>query len=288
VVFNSLALIQRRQGHWAQSLANARRASELDPANLRYLRNMVATLRAGRRWDELLATQSRIVALLPGDLNEAFLLAYDHFLATGSKREVEQFFAGLSPQERDSPLSLTLRKGWVSTVGDFAEAVRLDRLQPWYDDDGTPRWTQAYFGAYSYLALGDLAAARARLGDFPAELRAQLKQEPKNVRFWEFLGGMEAILGHKEEALRCAEHGVELLPESLDALDGGTAAAVRALVYDLSGEKEKALAEYTRLFRTPLTNFGNAYEAKYQYSSLTGDPRYQALVNDPNNNAPLF
>jgi tetratricopeptide (TPR) repeat protein len=252
------------------------------------LRNMLATLRVGRRWDELLATQGRIVALTPGNIDEAYLLAYYHFVATGSTREVEQFFAGLSPQVRDSALSLALQKGWAGAVGDYAEAVRIDRLQPYYDEDGTPRWEQAFFAATNYYFLGDQAGAKARLGDFPAELRGLVAREPKNVRLFEFLAGMEVILGHKEEALRCAESAVEFLPETRDALDGSAAATARALTYELTGEKEKALAEYTRLYRIPSFRLVSVHEFKRQFSPLKGDPRFEALLNDPANNAPLF
>ena len=288
IVFNSLALILRRQGRWAQSLVNARRAAELDPSNISYQRNLLATLRAGRRWDEALATQRRIIALLPGDLQEVYHLAYGHFLATGSTREGEAFFAGLTPEQKNSPLGIELRKGWAGNIGDYAEAIRLDKLQPYYEEDGVPHYEQALFAAFNYDSSGDHAGARARLGNFPDELRALLAQEPKSVRRWSFLAGMEAILGHKEEALRCAERSVELLPESRDALDGVSYAAFRATTYDTVGEKEKALAEYTRLFRVPATLLMNVHEFKYGFSTLKGDPRYEAMLNDPQNNAPLF
>ena len=288
IVFNSLALIQRRQGRWAQSLVNARRASELDPANINYLRNLLATLRAARRWDEALATQRRIITLLPGNLQEAFILAYGHFLATGSTREVEAFFAALKPEQLNSPEGISLRQNWAASTGNFAEVVRLDKLQPYYDEDGAPHYEQAFGIAASHYALGDPAGAVARLGNFPAELRARLVQEPKSVRLWAFLAGMEVILGNKAEALRCAERSVELLPESLDALDGVSYAAFRANTYDLTGEKDKALAEYARLFRVPATTFMNVHELRHGFSTLKGDPRWEALLSDPKNNAPLF
>jgi tetratricopeptide (TPR) repeat protein len=287
-VFNSLALIQRRQGRWAQSLANARRATELDPANLAYQRNLLATLRGGRRWDEALTTKRRIVTLLPDDLKEAFELAQGHFLATGSTREGDAFFARLSPEQLNSPLGLSLRQNWAVTLGDYAEAVRLDRLQPYYDEDGIPHYEQAYAAAFNYYARGDLENARKRLGDFPAELHAKLEREPNSVRLWSFLAGMEVILGRNEEALRCVERSVALMPESRDALDGVSYAAFRAFIYDWVGEKEKALAEYARLLRLPSTVFLNVHEMKRGYSTLHGDPRFKALLDDPQNNAPLF
>jgi TolB-like protein/Tfp pilus assembly protein PilF len=289
IVFNSLALIQRRQGRWAQSLVNARRASELDPANIRYLRNLVSTLVAARRWDEARATQSRIAALLPGNLNERFLLAAGIFSATGSRREGDAFVAGLSAAERDSELGIILRKAWASTAGDYAEAVRLDRLQPYSDLEGVPRWLQAFEAAANYFGTGDLATAQARLGDAPAQARALLQQEPNNVKAWTVLAMMEAILGHKEEALRCAEHSVSVLPESRDALDGVGTSWGRAYTYDLVGEKDKALAEYARLLRVPsVISSRSVHDLRVAPSSLRGDPRFEALLSDPQNNAPLF
>ena len=287
-MFNSLALIQRRQGNWAQSLVNSRRACELDPANLSYQRNLLATLRAGRRWDEALDVQRRIVALLPDSLRESYFLAALRFAATGSTHEMEAFLAGLGSDRRNSPEVVELLKGWAATIGDYAEAVRLDRIQPYFDGYGTPRYDQAYTAAANLFAMGETAAARERLGNHPAELRAQLQREPTNSRVWSLLGSMEVILGHKDEALRCDARAAELIPESRDALEGVTNAAFRAADLDWLGEKEQALAEYARLLRLPCIDITNVHGMKRRYSTLRGDPRFEALLNDPKNNAPLF
>jgi tetratricopeptide (TPR) repeat protein len=201
---------------------------------------------------------------------------------------MEAFFAGLAPDRRNSPEAIDGLKGWAATIGDYAEAVRLDRLQPYYDGHGTARYEQAYGAAFSLFALGETEAARQRLENYPAELRAQLKREPTNARIWGYLGAMEVILGHKEEALRCDARALELVSESRDALDGVTNAAFRALDLDWLGEKEQALAEYTRLLRLPCLYTMNVHEMKHRHSTLRGDPRFEALLNDPKNNQPLF
>jgi TolB-like protein/Tfp pilus assembly protein PilF len=286
-VFNSLGLIQRRQGRWAEALANIRRASELDPANLTYLRNLMSTLRAGRHWGEATATQRRIATLLPDKIVEGFQLALIAFQATGSTKEGQAFFDGLSAEQANSPRGILLRAEWASETGNYAEGIRLDRLQPYFDETGQPHWYQAYFAAVNYFSVGDRAGTKERLGDFPAELRDLVKREPTNLNAWEILAGMEAMLGEIEPARRDAEHCVELMPVSRDALDGATAAYVHALVCDWTGEREKALAEYTRLLQHP-TVLGFVHELKATYSTLSDDPRYQALLADPKNNAPLF
>ncbi|MDQ5977802.1 MAG: adenylate cyclase, partial [Verrucomicrobiota bacterium] len=288
VVFSSLALIQRRQGQWAQSLVNSRRACELDPSNIFYLRNLIASLLAGRRWDELLAAQRRLVALLPDDDEAAANLVTTHFYASGSTAEGDALLAGLSPEKRDAPENILRRLRWAALKGDLAEAVRLAKLQPTFDGNGVPHWAQAATQAYLYFAAGDRAGAIARLGDYPAQLRDLVAKEPANLNYLTNLADMEAMLGNKQEALRLAERYVSLLPETRDALDGARYASNRATVYDLVGEKEKALAEYTRLLRVPCPNGLNVHAMKQDWSSLRGDPRFEALLNDPKNNEPLF
>jgi TolB-like protein len=288
VVFSSLALIQRRQGQWAQSLGNSRRACELDPSNIFYLRNLIATLLASRRWDELLAAQRRVVALLPDDDDAAVNLATVHFYATGSTAEGDALLASWPPEKQNAPENLLRRRQWAALKGDLPEAIRLAKLQPTFDGNGVPHWAQAATQAYFYFAAGDRAGAIARLGDHPAQLRDLVAKEPANLNYLTNLAEMEAMLGNKPEALRLAERYVSLLPESRDALDGARYATNRAAVYDLVGEKEKALAEYTRLLRVPCPNGLNIHAMKRDWSSLRGDPRFEALLNDPKNNEPLF
>ena len=287
-IFNSLGLIQRRQGHWAESAVNTRRALALDPANLNYLHNLYATATAGRRWDEALMVQRRIVALVPEKLDEQMALGFLMFQTTGSTREGDEFIAGLSPEKKNSPRGINLRESWAAETGNFAEAARLDKLQPYFDEDGTPHVQQALGAASIYVALGDVAAARARLGDLPTQLRARLKSDPGNLNNYFVLAGMEAILGHGDEAKRLADRGVEQLPVSRDALDGAIFAQFRAVAYDWAGDKDFALAEYQRMFRIPTSVGGNVHEMKIAYSTLHGDPRFEAMLADPKNNAPLF
>jgi TolB-like protein/Tfp pilus assembly protein PilF len=288
VVFSSLALIQRRQGQWAQSLVNSRRACELDPSNIFYLRNHIATLLASRRWDELLAAQRRLVALLPDDDDAAFTLATIPFLARGSTVEGDALLASWSREKLEAPEIIVQRRQWAVFKGELPEAIRLAKLQPTFDGNGMPHWQQAANQAYLYFAAGDRAGAVARLGDFPAQLRDLVAKEPANLSYLTNLADMEGMLGHKQEALRLAELYVSLLPESRDALDGARYATNRAAVYDLVGEKEKALAEYTRLLRVPCPSGLNVHAMKRDWSSLRGDPRFEALLADPKNNEPLF
>ena len=138
-------------------------------------------------------------------------------------------------------------------------------------------------------AAGDLAAARARLEKFPAELRKRLELEPTNAYMWERLGTMSALLGNQEEAVRCVRKAMELVPESLDAMDGANFHASLGFAYAWTGEKERALAEYAKVL--PAIGGGrNVHTLRrgFYWFPMRGYPGWEAMLNDPKNNAPRF
>src|SRR5258708_36988169 len=92
-------------------------------------------------------------------------------------------------------------------------------------------------------AQGDLAGARKRVEKFPAELRARLANEPQNTTVLGQLAQIEALLGHKKEALVAAQQGRTIMPESLDPLSGRGPDLTRALGRAWNGDKAAAVGE---------------------------------------------
>ena len=91
---------------------------------------------------------------------------------------------------------------------------------------------QSLLMAEIYQAAGDQESARARLADHPAQIRQRLETEPTNGPLWQALSRMEAILGHKDEALRCAIKATEF-PEAKDGFDGPSAWINLAIIRDV-------------------------------------------------------
>ncbi|MBI4626499.1 MAG: TIR domain-containing protein [Verrucomicrobia bacterium] len=287
------SLIERRQGRWTESLGSFRMAVQLDPGNLRTAFDLASLLAAGRRFDETQAQQRRIVERLPDDLDTNFELAYLSFLATGATREMEDFVVRLPAHQANSDRGIALRKRWALLHGDVAEVVRLDRIEHY------PGVTGALAMAVGLATQGDVATARARLENYPVTLRSAVEREPNSHSSWAILGQMEALLGHKDDALRCARKAMELLPESRDAVQGARYRAALAFVEAWTGDKDAAIANYARLLRIPYfssaggLNFSTlttVHVMKHdpRYAPLRGDPRFEALLNDPKNHAPLF
>ena len=143
--------------------------------------------------------------------------------------------------------------------------------------------------AQVYFANGDLASARARQDASYTEWRARLSNEPTNAIATATVGQMEAVLGHAEEAVRLGRKAVELVPESRDAVDGPYYLYDLATVYAMNGAKDQAIAELGHVILTPTTNNSVALiRTDPALTKLHGDPRFEALLNDPKNNAPLF
>jgi TolB-like protein len=298
-VFQSIAAARRRQGHWTEARKNYEQAFRLDPGNLRNARDYAITLTAFRRFDEAISHQTRIVERLSDDLFAGYELALLPFLARGSTGEMEAFFTRLTAVQANSDVGIGLRKMWALRHGDLVEAVRLDELRPYCASSRFgPEVIQAIQMAAAFAAQGDLAHARERLGEFPTQFRGLVASDPANFALRP-LAMMEALLGNSAAAVSCARRGVEILPESVDALPGAAGRAVLAFALAWSGDQDGALVEYAHLLQTP---FGSAngnggsfpdetvsvMRHDPRFAPLQGDPRFEALLNDPKNNAPLL
>jgi TolB-like protein len=287
---NSLALILRRQGKWAESLAQSRRATELDVADTRYLKNLITTLDESRRYDELASANRRMAELKPDHFELGFQVALVSFHATGSTKGAEDFFAHLSENEAASPEGMDARIEWADAVSDLPELIRLQRIHPHSNRTVLEPWEEDVLSAQNLYLAGDKAGALARLGSIPDENAKRLEREPRSARLWVFQAFMEMILRHPEEAVRDGDRAVEIIPLSMDALDGPIYEAFNARLLLECGDKERALKEIARLLRTPGgIGFFNVYELKRDTRNpLRDDPRMKAMLDDPANNAPVF
>lgn len=286
-VFGSLGFIHRRQGRWNEAVAELKRAAELEPRDLRFGHTLVQLLLGLNRYDEAAAVQAKICAMFPDSLVDLAQTATIPFAARGSVRETQEAIARLTPEQRNQPVALYWRKSWARAFGDWDEAIKLDRQQRYFDAYGESHWSQDITAAYVLWAHGDQAAARTLAGQAILAGKADLIQKP-SATDWMNLAGAQALVGDKAEALRSAQTAKDMVPESRDAVTGPPLSLGYAQILAWVGEKDRALAELARLLRTP---FGeNIYAAKsgLGWLPLRGDPRFEVLVNDPKNNAPLF
>ena len=77
-------------------------------------------------------------------------------------------------------------------------------------------------------------------------------------------------------------------PESHDALEGSRNLAQAAEIFAWTGEKDRAIALLTHVLQGPAPAPVRALRENPALAPLHGDPRFEALLNDPKNSAPLL
>lgn len=287
-VARSLGLIHRRQGRWPEALAELRRSAQLEPHNASFSRNLYQLEAALRLYDEAEATHRHVLALTDNAFTEEAVRQIDRFNATGSLSDVEQWLAHLPTSAAEEAQTLAIRKGSAAVLGRFAEYVALDRQHRYVDAFGQSHGVQDTNSAIILAAAGDRSAARTRAQEAITELNAEIEKQPANAGLWSNIGLANAILGNRDEALRAAKKGMDLVPESRDAIAGPSYRGAYGTCLAWLGDKDAAVAEFEHLLHTPYGE--NIYVAKYgpAWFPLRGNPRFEALVNDPKNNAPFL
>ncbi|HVU16008.1 MAG TPA: TIR domain-containing protein [Candidatus Didemnitutus sp.] len=287
VVFGSLGLIHRRQGRMKDAWTECHRALELDPHNLRYLRATQQLAQALNRYDEAAMLQEKVVAVEPDNIFEAYQQATIPFLAHGSTRELDALFARLKPTPEQQGDYVNARKLRAGLVGDWADYIAQDKIMRHQKESLFPPATEDLFAALAFFLNGDKETARRRAQESADACVAELKTN-QSAGIWSTLGAAYTILGRTDEARSASRKAMEFVPESVDVVLGTQFSANYAGALAWTGDKDGALAELARLLHTP---FGlNIYSARNDplWYPLHGDPRFEALVHDEKNNAPLL
>jgi TolB-like protein/Flp pilus assembly protein TadD len=286
-----LAYLYRRQGRWVEGLASLREAARLAPLFVGHARSVADTLGGLRRYDEAAAAWRLATELSAGDATLGVNVPLMAYLARGSTREMDEWLAAQRPAAVGETKLLQIRRSWARLHGDWAQAVAINGQHPYLDPWDDPHWAQDFGAIWDLLGAGETAAARTQAARLIPALEALAGKEPANARLWGTLGLLHAISGDKAAALRCARQAQQLLPESADALIGPNYSMIMAQVLAWTGDHDGALREIARLLRVPFgSNPLNVHVARHDpgWLPLRGDPRFEALLNDPQNNAPLF
>ena len=88
----------------------------------------------------------------------------------------------------------------------------------------------------------------------------------------------DALLGHKEDAIREGRRAVELLPVTKDSIVGSLLVQYLALIYAWTGEKDLAFEQLAIAARIPgELSYGNLRLRPY-WDPLRRDPRFDKIV----------
>jgi serine/threonine-protein kinase len=270
------ARIDRRQNRWEESLAGVRKAHELDPRNpdiIAWTSEMYRFMRRYREGEQFLSEamarvpeitswfnlQLALFKLQEGDLHAAqeILAQVPHAAGGGDVR----FETALYLRDYD-----TAAKAIATAPAEEAEEA-FDGKPPCSFADGQLA-----------RARGDKAAAQAAFLGARKGWEDPTAHHRRDEAYFTEIALLDAGLGRKQEAIREAQHAIELAPISQDALFGPSMVRNLAWVYAWTGEPNLAIEKLKMLSKIPGDLSYGDLHLNPCWDSLRGDPRFEKIV----------
>ncbi len=268
-----VALLQaeadRRNGRAVDVLVHYRKAYELDRRNSLMRTVLFGWLLDIRRYDEVV----RLEREDPG--SDGYYLALLPFYERGSTREMDAWFA-THPEANSDALST-----WRFFTGNAAEYIKLLDEARQRSATGMLRPGDQIMYANALTALGETVRAQ----ELARAIEARRKAEPDNLAPDP---GLLILLGEKQAAIDTAEAA-----RAAEQKAGINRNLVRggwdiAFILAQTGEKDRAVAEFARLLKIPSGLNVYIIRNSWALKAMQGYPPFEALLNDPKNNAPLL
>ncbi len=284
------AAIRRRQGRWRDALTEFNRAQTVDPRNGGIMQETVFTYLMLRDWPASKATVDRLLGLAPSSPTATMMRAYVEFFETGDIAAAEAILERLPAGDGPDGGNALVRWEFAMLRRDFDRAAQLlagltSREFPVPSGPPIPR---SYLEGCIAFARGDIPGSRGPFQQAAGDLEKYVRESPEDASRHSALGLTYAFLGRKDDAIREGRRALELKPESKDALLGAQFAAVRALIYTLTGDTDQATELLERLITTPAAvGFSDAsvtlhdLQLRWQWDPLRKNARFQKLAAGP-------
>jgi len=276
-----------------EALDDVRLAVSLDPRGLDTLNYSIGYLSALRRYDEIEVLQRVVFEVHPPSLQLQWNAAYTSFTATGSVAQGDALVAKLTPEAlRSDSNAVAVAAGWALFKGDATTIVRLweQSGSKWRFNNQDPRYDLLSV-ALSCLKLGQPDRAQPLLERTRDLLRAQLDAAPNNGQRLSDFAFTVALLGDNAAADRALAKLREVISTTPNQTTRVNLMANEADTLAWMGRKTEAidlLVSYINLPGVPIFSRVHALQRSIVWWPLQGDPRFEALIADPKNNAPLY
>ena len=275
------AFVHRRAGRVEESARLLESVVAIDSGSADMWHNLAETYWLLRRYPEADRAFERALALSPRWGREYSYRAELQVCQSGDTRKARQVIA-LAPAGPD-----LLEADLVAE-----QLVELDFFERRYDQALARVRSldlEAFSSQWAYLPLpsvvgdalrlkGDLAGARKSYRAALQDVERQLKERPDDPRLFSTLGRIHAGLGHREEALRAARTGVDMMPISREAYRGAYRVEDLARVHALVGDPDAAIALLEELLAKPSRLCTESIRLDPDWDSLRSRPRFEALL----------
>ena len=280
-VYYEIALMDRRQGRWAEALLNFERALESDPRQVEYLISITDTCSRMQRYGEAVRYGRRALAITPHDNWVRISVASQPLEERGDTRPLRRELEAILSQEPGTAPSIS-EDLWRCAILERNEAA-AERSLAVMPAEGFRDYLgcvmpREWYAAYTAQIFDRPEAARASFLATRTILEAQLREERTNALTWCLLGRVKAALRDREGAIEAGQRACELWPLSKEPVWGLRALKNLALISAWSGDRNLALQQLSLYATQP--DFVTYGELKLDpvWDPLRGYPRFEKMV----------
>jgi TolB-like protein len=275
-----LAVTNRRLGRWQEAMDYFAQSIAVNPRDLTAAENWVGFQTSARRFAAVLDAVGRIKATgaVAGTINDDGALA--RFVLKGDRAAFSRELAALASAQR-SEVRLYQKLRSLLVVGDLAGADRLLAETPAGEvsEEGSRVLADPvpYHRAIIAYARGDRAAAQefATAAERIYRARTWTKRQQPWVRMR--LAMCAALSGRADEAAQEA-YGAMADARQQDAFAAVLLRDQHGAVLLLAGRREEAFAVLREAMETPVGMPAALYRIDPLWSSLAGDPQFEAIL----------
>jgi TolB-like protein/Tfp pilus assembly protein PilF len=284
------AIMDRRQGHFEKAIQEFNEALALDPNNANPMSDLAYTLYATRQFLAAEQVYERLINRVPDQpmlkVQKAWLITFMRTAADTTVRSAIVELPAATAKERGA---LSLNVNLALHDHDWARAKQLlEQLQGSEiggEDDCNFGYATVPVPAECYSILvsrlqGDQPSANSSFVRTRDQLEQKVRASPGNALLLSALGIVDALLGHKEAAIKEAQRAVEMLPISQDAMDGPGVLANLAVVYAWTDQPDLAFNQLAVLTKTPLGIYYGQLKTDQLWTPIRQDPRFEKMLAD--------
>jgi eukaryotic-like serine/threonine-protein kinase len=277
-IAEAIGLVERRKGIWEDSIANLKRATQLDPLNARFLSILSDTYDGLRRYTDEKQVIARERALV-GDTTDVRLdAAIVTLKETGNTTEERRVLDGIDPKD-DSDATGYARWQVDMMERKFDQAVTdAQRAQLPKFEAASAIYPQELLCALAYWSKGERAAALPLFDKARVAMEPVVAKGTEGPRLRIALAMAYAGLSRKDDAIHQGTLAVDERPISVDAVAAPPIMTSLARVYTMLGEKQKALDLLAKISVVPFGSSRSYLRLDPCWDELRDDPRFQRLT----------